>query len=407
MTRDRRSANPTRARRWLRTMRARDPREAHRAATPLELLFDLCFVVAVAQAAAQLHHHVTEAHLGVGLLGYAMVFFTIWWAWMNFTWFASAYDTDDVAYRLLTLLQMAGALVLAAGVPAAATSYDLTVITIGYVVMRVALVAQWLRVARQDATGRPAGIRYAVGIMVVQAGWLVRLALPHPWDYTGLAVLVIAELLVPMWAEFRGTATSWHPGHISERYGLFTIIVLGEVIFASLTSIQSALSEHGVSGQMLLIAAGGLILVFTMWWIYFMGPDAALSTPRIALLWGYAHYLLFAAVAALGAGLQVAVDVAVHRAHVAATTATFAVAVPLAGFLLVMCWLRRLTHTGLAHPSLMVTGAVIVLVLALATPVLGVGGVILSIGIAAAATLTAALVATHRDGVPHPPPEAR
>ena len=73
-------------------MRARSPHEAHRTATPLELLFDLVFVVAIAQAASGLHHAIAEDHAMAGLIGYLMVFFAIWWAWMNFTWFASAYD---------------------------------------------------------------------------------------------------------------------------------------------------------------------------------------------------------------------------------------------------------------------------------------------------------------------------
>ena len=97
-------------------MTARDPHEPHRASTPLELLFDLCFVVAVAQASGRLHHGIVEGHAGRAVLGYVVVFFAIWWAWMNFTWFASAYDTDDVPYRLLVLVQIAGVLVLAAGV---------------------------------------------------------------------------------------------------------------------------------------------------------------------------------------------------------------------------------------------------------------------------------------------------
>ncbi|HZB58785.1 MAG TPA: low temperature requirement protein A, partial [Actinomycetota bacterium] len=98
---------------WYRPMVARTTDEGHRSATVLELFFDLCFVVAVAQAASALHHEVAEDHVGDGLVGYATVFFAIWWAWMNFTWFASAYDTDDVAYRLTTLVQIAGALILA------------------------------------------------------------------------------------------------------------------------------------------------------------------------------------------------------------------------------------------------------------------------------------------------------
>ncbi|OJY48730.1 MAG: hypothetical protein BGP03_31615 [Pseudonocardia sp. 73-21] len=124
-------------------MPARDPDEQHRTSTPLELLFDLCFVVAVSQAAAQLARGLEEGHLGT-LGGYAMVFFAIWWSWMNVTWFASAYDTDDVPYRLLTLVQMAGVLILAAGVPAALNGDDYSVVTIGYAVMRVPGIAQWL-----------------------------------------------------------------------------------------------------------------------------------------------------------------------------------------------------------------------------------------------------------------------
>lgn len=100
-------------------MRARDPHEAHRAATPLELLFDLCFVVAIAQVAARLHHAIAEHHVVAAIPAFLMVFFAIWWAWMNFTWFASAYDTDDAPYRVNVLLQIAGVLAIAAGVPRA------------------------------------------------------------------------------------------------------------------------------------------------------------------------------------------------------------------------------------------------------------------------------------------------
>src|SRR3954464_8083786 len=126
-----------------------DPAEPHRASTPLELFFDLTFVVAIAQAANSLHHGLAGGHARHVLLGYPMVFFAIWWAWMNFTWFASAYDTDDVPYRLATLLQIAGVLVLAAGVPQAFEGH-VGVVTLGYAIMRTGLVAQWLRSARAN-----------------------------------------------------------------------------------------------------------------------------------------------------------------------------------------------------------------------------------------------------------------
>ena len=139
---------------WRRPMTGRDRDEEHRASTPLELLFDLCFVVAVAGAASSLHHGLTDGHFGHALVGYLTVFFAIWWAWMNFTWFASAYDTDDVAYRLLTFVQMTGALVLAAGVPRAFDRQDFAVVTVGYVIMRLAMLVQWLRVRREHRARR-------------------------------------------------------------------------------------------------------------------------------------------------------------------------------------------------------------------------------------------------------------
>jgi low temperature requirement protein LtrA len=100
-------------------MSRRDSGQEGRVATPLELFFDLCFVVAVAAVSDRLHHALVEDEVGHGIIGYLLVFFGIWWAWMNFTWFASAYDTDDIAYRLTTFVQISGVLVLAAGVPRA------------------------------------------------------------------------------------------------------------------------------------------------------------------------------------------------------------------------------------------------------------------------------------------------
>src|SRR4051794_33207420 len=91
---------------WRRPMRGRSRDEEHRASTPLELFFDLCFVIGVSQAASELAYAFGHDHSSGAVFSYAVVFFAIWWAWMNFTWFASAYDTDDVPYRLLTLLQI-------------------------------------------------------------------------------------------------------------------------------------------------------------------------------------------------------------------------------------------------------------------------------------------------------------
>ena len=157
-------------------MGGRDPSEAHRTATPLELLFDLTFVVAFGSAANELAHFLAEGHVGTGVLGFGFSVFGIAWAWINFSWFASAYDTDDWIFRLVTMIQMVGVLVFALGLPAMFASLDAggpmnnAVMVAGYVVMRVALVFQWLRAARQDPAHRSACRTYVTTLLVARSG---------------------------------------------------------------------------------------------------------------------------------------------------------------------------------------------------------------------------------------------
>ncbi len=97
-------------------MKPRNMHEAHRAAAPLELLFDLVTVIAIAAAATGLHHALAKTHFIEGIFRFAAAFFGIWWAWMNYTWFASAYDNNDALFRLLTMVIMGGALAMATGI---------------------------------------------------------------------------------------------------------------------------------------------------------------------------------------------------------------------------------------------------------------------------------------------------
>ena len=311
--------------------------EPHRVSTPLELLFDLTVVVAVARAAAELAHTIEAGHLGSAPVSFLMVFFAVWWAWMNFSWFASAYDVDDVPYRLLTLVQMAGVLVLAAGVPAAFEDGDLRAVTVGYVVMRVALIVQWLRAAAADPERRMTALRYAAGISVVQVGWLLRLLLSGPASGASSAALVIAELMVPLLAE-RGSMTTWHPHHIAERYGLLTIIVLGESVLGVSVAIAPQVGDHPLQPDLLLVAGGGLLLLFALWWVYFLKPAGRTLEERRdwAFRWGYGHYGVFASLAALGAGLEVAAVRALHPVQASDPAIAWAVSLPVAVFLLLI-----------------------------------------------------------------------
>jgi low temperature requirement protein LtrA len=348
---------------WYRPMRSRGRAEEHRVATPLELLFDLCFVVAVAFAAERLHHAVSEDHIGAGVLAYAMVFFAIWWAWMNFTWFASAYDTDDVPYRLATLLQIGGVLVVAASVPRAFDDNDFTGVTVGYAIMRIGLAAQWLRAARTDPEGRATARRYAVGITACTVGWVTLLVLPDAVKPVGFAVMVLAEVAVPVWAE-RPAPTYWHAHHIAERYGLFTIIVLGETILATTIATQQGIEAAEHIGMLVALAVSGLVIVFAMWWVYFDQPTHRLLTSnRYAFPWGYGHYLIFSSAAAVGAGLGVVIDHATDHAHVSRTVAALAVAVPVAVFLLSVWALHVRPHRhGAVYDGAFLAATVLTLV---------------------------------------------
>ncbi|MCB0213363.1 MAG: low temperature requirement protein A [Anaerolineae bacterium] len=373
-------------------MRSRSPEEEHRASTPLELFFDLVFVIAVAQAAARLHHSIVEAHIIEGVISYGMVFFAIWWAWMNFTWFASAYDTDDVPYRLAVFVQMTGALILAVGVPSAFNAHDFTIVTMGYVVMRLALVGQWLRAARSDPPRRTTAYRFAIGVTLCQIGWIILLFFPSMgW---GFALMTLAELLVPIWAE-RAAPTRWHPDHITERYGLFTIIVLGELVLSTSMAIQSALETSHLNADLVFIIVGGLLIVYSMWWLYFNQPeDPLLSSLRMAFVWGYSHLFVFASVAAVGAGLAATIDHTLHHSEIGSMMAGAAVAIPVTIYLFSLWILHSPFHSGnFFHMFLLPTAALLILL----TPLTG--QPVLAIGITLGTLLTIKLVNRYRSPV--------
>jgi low temperature requirement protein LtrA len=383
---------------WVRRMSGRDPDEEHRASTPLELLFDLTFVVAVARAGIELRDALALGHAGLALARYAEIFFGLWWAWMNFTWFASAYDTDDVPYRLLTLLQMAGVLVFAAGIPAAFEHFDLATVVAGYVIMRLALVAQWLRAAQGHPEGRAGTLRYAAGVTVLQLGWIGWLFLPSTARVAGFLVLVAGELAVPAWAEFGGRPTPWHPGHITERYGGFTIIVLGEVIAAIAAAAQAAVDHSRASPSLVTAATAGLLLVFALWWLYFKhsaAEDIRQSRPW-TFVWGLSHYLIFAAVAALGAGLQVVIGTLIHSTHVSPAFAAFTVAIPVTIYIVVLALLRTRRSGGLAALQVTLLTATLILAAAAAAPALTLPLSIMVMVVLVALLLVYNLTAAHR-----------
>jgi low temperature requirement protein LtrA len=373
-------------------MSARDTDEAHRVSSPLELLFDLTFVVAVSQVADELGKKIDAGHALAGIIPFVMVFFAIWWAWLNFTWFASAYDTDDVPYRLLVLVQMGGVLVLAAGVPAAFEHQNFFGITLGYCIMRIGLVAQWARAAVENPDGRTTAIRYAIGVGSVQLLWLSRLLFPTDaadqwWTvYLAFFVLVILEGVVPYWAERTGM-TTWHPHHIAERYGLFTIILLGETIAVLAIGDSRVVTAGDRVGPLIVVGISSLVLIFGLWWLYFLQPSGeGLANHRGgSFFWGYGHYFVFAGLASLGAGLEVVVTSAGGHSAVPPQTASWSVAIPVALYLTALLVAHLWILPGIrVHFWIVAPAVVLLLVLPLLTT---------TVGLVAVFALTALVVA--------------
>lgn len=322
-------------------VQARETDESHRVATPLELFFDLCFVVAVAQAGRELAHAIGQEELAHGLGAYAAVFFAVWWPWMNYSWFATAFDPDDIPFRLATFAQITGSLIIAAGVPRAFEHLDYRTMAVGYVVVRLAFVSQWVRVHRDNPELRPLAWRWGGGVLAVQVLWVLLVFANGPFPFKlGVGILVLVEVVVPYWAG-RARLLPFHPHHIAERYGSFTLIVLGETVSAATVAVQEATVAQQDLKELLTLALGGLLIVFSAWWIYFAhGIGDLLARQKTPFLWGYGHYLVFASAASIGAGMEVCAAWSTGIDRIPARLAAAAVTVPTAVFYL-MVWVLQ------------------------------------------------------------------
>jgi low temperature requirement protein LtrA len=366
-----------------RRFRGRDPDEQHRASTPLELLYDLTIVVAFGTAADQLAHLIAEDHVGAGVAGFAFASFAVAWAWVNYSWFASAYDTDDWVFRLATMVQMVGVIVLSLGLPQFFASIDhgdtldSGVMVAGYVVMRVALVSLWWQVSRHDRERSRAARTYIVMIGGAQVGWVALAAssVPVGTALVLFGILVVLEMAGPFIAE-RKARTPWHPHHIAERYGLLVIITLGEVILGTVASLNAVVhGEAGWSVDAVLLAIAGVGLTFGCWWMYFALPWAEpLVRHRERAFWfGYGHLVIFSSLAAMGAGLHVAAYSLGGESRIGATATVLSVVIPVAIYVGVLHVLySRLMRTADPFHIALLAGTVAILILAIVLVAAGV-----------------------------------
>jgi low temperature requirement protein LtrA len=284
-------------------LRVRSTGEAGRKVTWLELFFDLIFVAAVAQVAEPLR----EQYSLVGLVRFTPLFILIWWAWTGHTVFSTRFDTDDVIQRGLTLVQMFAVAVMAANAKDALDSRSSAGFAAAYAAVRFILVAQYFR-ARHVPEARALTTRYLVGHGGAAVLWLASAVVPAPERFWLWAVAFAIDLGTPWLAVPHSVKVPPDAAHLPERFGLFTLILLGESVVVVMQGMES---QEDWSPAAATSAFLGMAISFLIWWWYFDGASGASEQPvrtrRDAFrfqMWSYAHFPLYLGIVILGVGIQ-------------------------------------------------------------------------------------------------------
>jgi low temperature requirement protein LtrA len=287
------------------------PRVHGRKVTWVELFFDLIFVAAVAQVAAPLHEHYSL----VELTRLTPLFVLIWWAWTGHTLFSTRFNIDDAVHRVLTLAQIFAVAVMAANAKDALDSRSSAGFAAAYAGVRLLLVAQYLR-ARHVVEARPLTARYLGGHGVAAILWLGSALVPAPQRFWIWAPAFVIDLGTPWLAVRHSASVPPDAAHLPERFGLFTLILLGEAVVAVMRGMES---QEDWPIQAAASAVAGMAALFLVCWWYFesAAADAAKSirSRRDAVLfqiWSYLHLPLYLGVAVAGVGIERVVTTAAH-----------------------------------------------------------------------------------------------
>ena len=282
-------------------LRTAENADEERRATWLELFYDLVFVAAIAQVAHYLEAHITLA----GFFSYVLLFIPIWWSWVGATFYATRFDTDDLGYRLLTLLQMVAIAVLAVNVHDGLGESSVG-FALSYIAVRVILIFQYLVAGYFVPAARGLVRWYAIGFSIAAVIWLGSIFVPYPWRFALWVSAFIVDFGTPLTA---GKLVAKIPpsfSHVPERLGLFTIIVLGEAVISVVRGVSEL--EWGILSAV--VALLGMLIAFSLWWIYFDSVDGTpLQAMRVGnmgkgLTWLYSHLPLAIGIATTGVAVQ-------------------------------------------------------------------------------------------------------
>ena len=289
-------------RRWLRPPRLRTVAkgEGERHASWLELFFDLVLVVAIAQLAHLFVHH-PDWH-GAALAG--GLYLAVFLAWQGFSFYADRFDTDDLPFRIATFAQMLALLALAVQIPDVAKG-SYAGFAIAFAVFRGILVALYVRAYRHAAEARPLIRRYGSVYAFSVALWLVSAALPASWSPLIWAVAILLDLSMPPLNTRLHRNVPVDPAHVPERFGLFSLIVLGELV----VSVGSGTMEATWSPGVVAVAVAGFGIAACLWWVYFerLTGQELRHAARPIVTFAYAHLPLLAALMFIAAGVSLLV----------------------------------------------------------------------------------------------------
>lgn len=257
-----------------------DHQEAH--ASWIELFFDLVFVVAI----AELSHYLADNLTTTGFLQFAALFVPCWWAWVLVTFYADRFETDDIMHRLLILTAMLAILFLGVNVHNAFAGGSLG-FAIAYVAIRSVVLALYARAARYVPVARASLKLYLASYIPSTSLWLLSIIVPEPSRYVLWALAMAIELSMPIIGSKILTGTPSHPSHLPERFGLFTLIVLGEAIVAVATG--TADTDWQLSST--IAAIGGFAIAACLWWIYFnfLETSVIVRGVRSIHIYNYGH----------------------------------------------------------------------------------------------------------------------
>ena len=271
--------------------------DMHRKVSWLELFYDLVYVATVVQLGNKLSEDVSVE----GFLGFALLFVPIWWVWIGMTFYANRFACDDLVHHVLVFAQIfivsALAIHVFDGLGETSAGFALA-----YAAARAILVILYLRAARYIEVARPLAIRYAMGFSIAALIWLISAFVPTPLRF----VLWGIGLLVDFWTPLSPGSLRLQkqlppsPHHLPERMGLFTIIVFGE----SFIKVIGGFSGHEIEFQRVIVALLGLVLVGSLWWVYFENvAERSVNWGRGAQVWLYTHLPLQLGLVALAVGI--------------------------------------------------------------------------------------------------------